>query len=114
MKNPTRNVSEEKFKNDPVHNKPYSYFGDPNAFPDNLGNPYNYQYQDASQGLTYFNAPSANSTMVSDSVIMTERLKKFVPESSVMRGRTPEEDLMTREMKDEEDNVGKNYTSKFQ
>jgi len=105
--------SQEKFKNSVNDNKPYSYFGDPNEFPDNLSNPYNYQYRDASQGLTYFNAPNANSTMVSDSVEMTKRLKRFVPASSVMKGRTPEQDLMTGSMKEEEDNVDQDYKSMF-
>lgn len=96
------------------NNTAYPYYGDPQYFPDSLNNPYGYQYQDASQGLTYFNTPESNSTMVSDSVVMTKRLKQFVQSSSVKKGRTPSRDLMTRAQLDEEDNVGSNYKSIFQ
>lgn len=95
------------------NNTAYPYFGDPQYFPDNLNNPYGYQYRDASQGLVYFNAPESNSTMVSDSVEMTKRLKQFVPKSSVMKGRTPSRDLMTGAQLLEEDNIGDNYKSIF-
>lgn len=95
------------------NNTTYPYFGDPQYWPDNLNNPYGYQYQDTSEGLTYFQSPNSNSTMVSDSVVMTKRLKQFVPKASVMKGRTPSRDLMTREQLDEEDNRGDNYKSTF-
>lgn len=67
----------------------YPLAGDPDYFPDNLKNPYTQNTVDASRGETYFNAPASNSTMVSDSVEMTKRLRAFVPASSVKQGRTP-------------------------
>lgn len=94
--------------------RPFPTYGDPQQHPDNLGNPYGYQVQDESQGLTYYNSVDPNSTMVSDSVQMTERLKMFVPSSSVKKGRAPGETLMSAEMLNEEENRGNNYKSKFQ
>lgn len=95
------------------NNKTYPYFGDPQYFPDNLNNPYGFQYQDASEGLTYFNAPESNSTMVSDSVVMTKRLKQFVQRASVKEGQTPQRDLMTRAQLNEENAIGEDYKSIF-
>lgn len=95
------------------NNKTYPLTGDPQYWPDNLNNPYGYQYQDASEGLTYFNAPESNSTMVSDSVVMTKRLKQFVQKASVKEGRVPRRDLMTPAQLGEEDNQGADYKSIF-
>ena len=95
-------------------NPAYPMFGDPNYNPNNLANPYDWNIVDSSRGETYFNAPAANSTMVSDSVEMTKRLKAFVPMSSVKQGRTPQEDLMTRAMKQEENNIGADYKPRYQ
>lgn len=67
--------------------------GDPNYNPDNLANPYNWNVNDYSRGLAEWNAPSSNSTMVSDSVEMTRRLRAFVPDASVQKGRTPQNNL---------------------
>lgn len=92
---------------------PYPTFGDPAYHPDNANNPYGYQVNDESQGLVYFNAPESNSTMVSDSVEMTRRLKMFVPASSVKKGRTPINDLMSLKQAQEENNKG-DYKAKFQ
>ena len=68
-------------------------FTDPNINPNNLANPYGWNQIDASRGETYFNSPNSNSTMVSDSVEMTKRLRAFVPKSSVKEGRTPMNNL---------------------
>lgn len=92
----------------------YPYYGDPNYWPDNLNNPYGLQYGDASRGLTYYNAPESNSTMMSDSVIMTKRLKQFVPSASVKVGAQPVKNLMTPNMLEQEDDKGGNYKSMFQ
>lgn len=98
-----------------MRNKPaVPLYTDPNMNPDNMANPYGWNQTDASRGYTYFNSPNSNSTMVSDSVEMTKRLKAFVPMSSVKQGRSPQEDLMTREMKLEENNIGSDYKPKFQ
>ena len=95
-------------------NPAYPMFGDPNYNPNNLQNPYDWNVVDSSRGNTYFNAPASNSTMVSDSVEMTKRLKAFVPMSSVKQGRAPGESLMTQEMKQEENNIGADYKPRFQ
>lgn len=96
-----------------MNNKPaYSTYGDPNFNPDNLANPYGNNVVDSSRGETYFNAPSSNSTMVSDSVEMTKRLHAFVPMSSVKEGRTPQNNLGYANSA-EEINVGANYKSKY-
>ena len=95
-------------------NPAFPVFGDPNDNPNNLANPYDWNVVDSSRGETYFNAPASNSTMVSDSVEMTKRLKAFVPMSSVKQGRSPQEDLMTREMKLEENNIGADYKPRYQ
>ena len=58
-------------------------FSSPDENPDNLNNPYGNNVVDSSRGEVYFNGPNSNSTMVSDSVEMTKRLKAFVPKSSV-------------------------------
>lgn len=74
-------------------NPAYPLNGDPNYNPNNLQNPYDWNVVDSSRGETYFNAPAANSTMVSDSVEMTKRLRAFVPSSSVKQGRQPTNNL---------------------
>lgn len=87
--------------------------GDPNYNPDNLANPYDWNVNDSSRGETYFNAPASNSTMVSDSVEMTKRLKAFVPKSSVKEGRIPQNNLGYANSA-EEVNRGADYKSRFQ
>lgn len=87
--------------------------GDPNDYPNNLTNPYDWNVVDSSRGEVYFNAPASNSTMVSDSVEMTKRLKAFVPSSSVKQGRTPQNNLGYAGSA-EEINIGANYKAKFQ
>jgi hypothetical protein len=62
---------------------------DPDLNPNNLANPYGWNVVDSSRGEAYFNAPASNSTMVSDAVEMTKRLKMFIPTSSVKEGREP-------------------------
>lgn len=86
---------------------------DPNYNPNNLANPYDWNVVDSSRGETYWNAPASNSTMVSDSVEMTKRLKAFVLASSVKEGRTPQNNLGYAKSA-EEVNVGANYKPKFQ
>lgn len=86
----------------------------PNQHPDNVNNPYGGQEPNLEQGFTYFPAPQSNSTMVSDSVIMTERLKRFVPASSVKQGRKPIVPAVTGVDFGEENNRGGNYKSAFQ
>lgn len=86
--------------------------GDPNFNPNNIANPYGWNVDDQSRGLTYWNEPSANSTMVSDSIEMTKRLKAFVPSSSVQQGRKPSNNLGYANS-EENENEG-NYKSKFQ
>lgn len=81
--------------------------------PDNVNNPYGYQEPNMEEGRTYFPAPQSNSTMVSDNVIMVQRLKDFVPASSVMKGRQSPEDLLSAEQKSELQNKGSNYKSSF-
>lgn len=81
--------------------------------PNNLANPYGWNVVDASRGETYFNAPQSNSTMVSDCVEMTKRLKAFVPASSVKQGRTPQNNLGYSQSA-EEVNIGATYKSFFQ
>lgn len=87
--------------------------GDPNDYPNNLADPYGWNSVDSSRGETYWNAPSSNSTMVSDSVEMTKRLKAFVPISSVKQGRAPQNNLGYANSP-EEMNMGGNYKAKFQ
>lgn len=87
--------------------------GDPNEYPNNLANPYGWNSVDSSRGETYFNAPSSNSTMVSDSIEMTKRLKAFVPASSVKQGRWPQNDL-GYSGSSEEWNKGDDYKAKYQ
>lgn len=87
---------------------------DPQFPPDNVNNPYNGQVPNQEEGRTYFPAPQSNSTMVSDSVIMTERLKRFVSKSSVREGQKPTVPMVEGVAWSEEDNMGSNYKSKFQ
>lgn len=94
-------------------NPAFPLSGDPNDYPNNLANPYGWNSVDSSRGETYFNAPSSNSTMVSDSVEMTKRLKAFVPMSSVKEGRTPQNNLGYANSP-EEMNKGDNYKAKYQ
>lgn len=89
------------------------YYEDPNYNPNNLANPYDWNVVDSSRGETYFNAPAANSTMVSDSVEMTKRLRAFVPRSSVKEGRQPLGNNLGYENSPENENKG-NYKSTFQ
>lgn len=91
----------------------YPFMGDPDYNPNNLANPYDWNVVDSSRGEVYFNAPASNSTMVSDSVEMTKRLKAFVPMSSVKQGRTPQNNLGYSQSP-EENNIGANYKAKFQ
>lgn len=88
-------------------------FSDPNLNPDGLTNPYDWNVVDSSRGETYFNAPASNSTMSSDSVEMTKRLKAFVPMSSVKQGRTPQNNLGYAKSA-EEISQGADYKAKFQ
>lgn len=88
-------------------------FTDPDDNPNNLANPYGWNVVDSSRGEVYFNAPAGNSTMVSDSVEMTKRLKAFVPMSSVKEGRTPQNNL-GYSGSPEENNIGANYKAKYQ
>lgn len=88
-------------------------FTDPDDNPNNLANPYGWNVVDSSRGEAYFNAPASNSTMVSDSVEMTKRLKAFVPASSVKQGRTPQNNLGYSGSA-EEVNIGANYKAKYQ
>lgn len=98
-----------------MNEKPaYPLFEDPDYYPNNLETPYTWNSVDSSRGFAYFNAPESNSTMVSDSVEMTKRLKAFVPASSVKEGRAPGATLMTRDMRAEENNSGSNYKAKYQ
>jgi hypothetical protein len=91
----------------------YPLFGDPDFYPDNQNNPYEWNSVDSSRGETYFNAPESNSTMVSDSVEMTKRLKAFVPMSSVKKGRFPQ-NYLGYGQNTEEWNEGDNYEAKYQ
>lgn len=88
-------------------------YSDPSDNPNNLANPYDWNVVDSSRGEVYFNAPASNSTMVSDSVEMTKRLKAFVPMSSVKEGRTPQNNLGYSKSA-EEWSEGANYKAKFQ
>ena len=94
--------------------KPFPVFGDPDMHPDTFRDPYGYQVNSESMGEAYFNAPEANSTMVSDNIIMTQQLKKFVPKSSVKEGRVPMRSLMTPDQLAEENNRGRHYKSSYQ
>lgn len=87
--------------------------GDPNYNPNNPANPYDWNVVDSSRGLASWNAPASNSTMVSDVIEMTKRLKAFVPASSVKQGRWPENNL-GYSGSPEEWNKGADYKSKFQ
>lgn len=87
--------------------------GDPDYNPNNLANPYGWNVVDSSRGEVYFNAPASNSTMVSDSVEMTKRLKAFVPASSVKQGRWPQNNL-GYSGSPEEWNKGENYKATYQ
>lgn len=88
--------------------------GNPDYNPDNLKVPYEWNVVDSSRGEAYFNAPAANSTMVSDSVEMTKRLKAFIPRSSVKEGRQPTGNNLGYENSPEEWNKGANYKSIYQ
>jgi hypothetical protein len=90
----------------------YPLFSDPNETPNNLQNPYEWNEVDCSRGETRFKAPESNSTMVSDSVEMTKRLRAFVPASSVQKGRQPSNGL-GYENSPELENEG-TYKSTFQ
>jgi hypothetical protein len=68
--------------------------------PDNINNPYGYQVGDEDMGMTSYYAPQSNSTMTSDCIEMVKRLKRFVPESNVQKGRKPT------------NNIGSNYKLK--
>lgn len=94
-------------------NPAYPLAGDPDFYPNNLANPYDWNSVDSSRGEVYFNAPASNSTMVSDSVEMTKRLKAFVPASSVKEGRTPQNNLGYANSA-EEINKGADYKAKYQ
>ena len=98
-----------------MRNSPaFPVFGDPNYNPDNLTGPYTSNTVDSSRGETYFNAPASNSTMVSDSVEMTKRLKAFVPASSVKEGREPSGNNLGYENSPENWNRGSDYKSMYQ
>lgn len=97
----------------PLKKEPaYPAYGDPNFNPDNITNPYGNNIVDSSRGETYFNAPASNSTMVSDSVEMTKRLRAFVPPSSVQKGRQPTGNDLGYENSPELNNEG-NYKSTY-
>lgn len=96
------------------NNSAFPLFGDPNYNPNNLANPYEWNVVDSSRGETYFNAPSSNSTMVSDNMEMARRLKAFVPKSSVKEGRIPTENNLGYENSEENWDEGVNYKSKYQ
>lgn len=81
--------------------------------PDNLNSPYKFEEPNLEKGFTYFPAPQSNSTMVSDSVIMTQRLKAYVPKSSVQKGRKPIVPEVAGVDFGEEDNRGNNYKPVF-
>lgn len=100
-------------KNDMKDTPAFPLFGDPNYNPNNLANPYDWNVVDQSRGETYWNGPASNSTMVSDSVEMTKRLKAFVPMSSVKQGRQPNTNLGYANS-EELENKGSNYKAKFQ
>lgn len=89
-------------------------FQNPEFPPDNVNSPYSGQVVNQEEGRTYFPAPQSNSTMVSDSVIMTKRLKAFVPQSSVKGGAKPIVTTVEGVNFSEENNVGNNYKSMFQ
>lgn len=96
-----------------MNKNPAVPFGtDPDQYPNNLGNPYDWNVVDQSRGEAYWNAPASNSTMVSDSVEMTKRLRAFVPASSVKKGRTPLNTLGYAKS-EENENEG-NYKSSYQ
>ncbi len=82
--------------------------------PDNVRSPYDGQVPNQEEGRTYFPAPQSNSTMVSDSVIMTERLKRFMPRINSQVGKANPPSVVTGVAWEEEDNVGNNYKSLFQ
>lgn len=103
------------FDNELINDADSPLMGDPSKYPNNLVNPYGFQPSlSPSAGEAYFNAPESNSTMVSDSVEMTKRLKAFVPASSVKKGRQPQKDLLSASQLAEASGVGDNYKSKFQ
>lgn len=89
-------------------------FQNPQFPPDNVNSPYTGQVPNQEEGRTYFPAPQSNSTMVSDSVIMTQRLKTFVPKSSVKAGLQPTVSPVEGVDWSEENNQGSNYKSIFQ
>lgn len=89
-------------------------WNNPQFPPDNVSSPYEGQVPNQEEGRTYFPAPQSNSTMVSDSVIMTKRLKAFVPQSSVKGGAKPVVPEVDGVEFSEERNIGNNYKSIFQ
>ena len=88
-------------------------FSDPDENPNNLANPYSWNVVDSSRGYAYFNAPASNSTMVSDVVEMTKRLKAYVPASSVREGRQPTNNNGYANSVENYDE-GANYKAKYQ
>lgn len=99
--------------NTPNKEAAFPLYGNPDENPNNLAAPYDWNVVDSSRGEVYFNAPFSNSTMVSDSVEMTKRLKAFVPLSSVKEGRAPINNLGYANSS-EEWSRGDNYKSKYQ
>ena len=72
-------------------------------------NPYEDKKEDTSDGKIRFKAPESDSTMVSENVEMTKRLKAFVPKISVLSGR-----INTGASEKEKAQTSENYKSKYQ
>lgn len=91
----------------------YSIKGNPEYRVDNEGNPYSAEDTSISRGEPYTTDLAGRSTMVSNSVEMTKRLKAYVPKMSAKEGYAS---LPTQgyDTSSEEENRGSNYEAKYQ
>jgi hypothetical protein len=90
----------------------YLIHGNPDYSLSNENNPYDKTDTSSSRGEPYITDLAGRSTMVSDNMVMTKRLKAFVPRSSVKQGDMPS--AWGEGASPEEDNISDNYKPKFQ
>lgn len=90
----------------------YTIKGNPDYLTQNEANPYDAQVTSSTRGEPYTTDLAGRSTLVSDNMEMTRRLKAFVPRSSAKGGREPAK--FGEGANKEEENEGSSYKSKFQ
>ena len=91
----------------------YPILGKPDYNVENKDNPYGGNQDGSQRGEPYTSNLVGQSTMVSDSVEMTKRMKRWVPRTSMKEGREPQVLQTPGEVAQEVDGGG-DYKSKYQ